>query len=100
MFKNLHIEWLTFRGIVSGYAPPSFTLLSDDGQTISAQLGSQSYIASLGLKLNDGDTVTLTAYWDTSGSLAVGQNILDASGQAFVLRDDLGRPSWGGGPNR
>ena len=98
--QNGFIEWLTFRGIVSGYAPPSFTLLSDDGEMISAQLGSQSYITSLGLTLNDGDTVTVKGYWDTSGSLAVGQIILDASGQAFVLRDDLGRPLWSGGPNR
>jgi hypothetical protein len=97
--QNGFVEWSTFQGVVSSFSPPNFTLVSADGQTISAQLGNQGYVDSLGLTLVDGESVTVIGYWDNSGSLAVGQITLDASGQTFVLRDDLGRPLWGGGPN-
>lgn len=97
--QNGFTEALSFHGTISAYNPPTFTLVTDDGQSINAQLGNQSYIASLGLTLNNGDSVTISGYWDTSGAFAVQQITLDSSGQTYLLRDDLGRPLWRGGAN-
>lgn len=98
--QNGFQEWVTLSGTVSGYIPPNFTLLTADGHSIAAQLGNLSYVANLGLELHDGQPVSLTGYYDPSGSLAVGQITLTDNGQTFELRDELGRPMWAGGPNR
>lgn len=98
--QNGFQEWITLSGTVSNYLPPAFNLLTADGQTVPVQLGNLNYVAQLGLQLQEGQLVTVTGYYDSSGSLAIGQITLDESGQTYVLRDDLGRPVWGGGPNR
>jgi len=98
--QNGFQEWVTLSGTVSSYVPPNFTLLISDGQSIEAQLGNLSYVSSLGLELQEGQQVSLTGYYDPSGSLAVGQITLTDSGQTFELRDELGRPLWAGGPSR
>jgi hypothetical protein len=86
--------------MVSDYNPPALTLLTGDGNAIPIQLGNQAFLSNLGLEFQDGDTVTITGYWDSNGEFAAGQITLDATGESFTLRDDLGRPLWGGGPNR
>ncbi|MEA3440248.1 MAG: hypothetical protein U9R58_08200 [Chloroflexota bacterium] len=98
--QNEFVEWQVFQGRVSDYIPPALTLLTGDGNAIPIQLGNQAFLSNLGLELQDGDTVTITGYWDSSGEFAAGQITLDATGESFILRDDLGRPLWGGGPNR
>jgi len=98
--QNGFQEWVSLSGTVSAYAPPNFTLLTSDGQNIAAQLGNLSYVSSLGLELQDGQQVSLTGYYDPSGSLAVGQISLIDSGQTYTLRDDSGRPMWAGGQGR
>jgi hypothetical protein len=98
--QNGFQEWVTLSGTVSSYVPPNFTLLTSDGQSIEAQLGNLSYVTSLGLELQEVQQVSLTGYYDPSGSLAVGQITLSDSGQTFELRDELGRPMWAGGPSR
>jgi len=97
--QNGFTGYVTLHGTVSDYLPPNFLLLSDDGQVISAQLGNQSYLESLGLSLSNGDSITVLGYWDANGSLAIGQVTVDSTGQTFILRDDLGRPNWRGGQN-
>ncbi len=97
--QNGMTELLTFSGTVSNYAAPVFTLTTSDGKTINAQLGNLNYLSSLGLSLTNGEAVTVTGFWDASGSFAVQQITLNSSGQTFSLRDDLGRPLWRGGAN-
>jgi len=95
--QNGFQEWGSLSGTVSAYVPPNFTLLTSNGQSVAAQLGNLSYVANLGLELQEGQQVSLTGYYDPSGSLAVGQITLIDSGQTYTLRDDLGRPMWAGG---
>jgi len=52
--QNGMTELVTYSGTVSALAMPQFTLLTSDGQAILTQLGNQSYVASLGLVLQDG----------------------------------------------
>lgn len=96
--QNGLTEWQTLSGAASNIALPSFTLIASDGQAIPVELGNVNYVASLGLVIQDGDRVTVTGYWDPSGVFAVGQ-ITTASGATLSLRDDYGRPLWGGGKN-
>ncbi len=89
---------VTYSGTVSAYALPQFTLLTSDGQAILTQLGNQSYVAGLGLVLQDGDAVTVTGFIDSSGALAVTSLTIQSTGETFTLRDATsGRPAWAGG---
>lgn len=93
--QNGLTEWISLEGTVSGVAYPTFTLTTSDGQAILVSLGNLNYATSLGIELTDGETVSLTGFWDTDGSLAVGSLLAD--GQTFSLRDEYGRPLWSGG---
>lgn len=95
--QNGFTGWETYSGFISQYSAPNFILNTAAGQSISAQLGNINYVTNLGLQLADGDWVTVSGYWETSDSLAVGQITL-ADGSSFTLRDEVGRPLWGGGP--
>ena len=94
-------ELVTYSGTVSAYVMPQFTLLTSDGQAILTQLGNQSYVASLGLVLQDGDAVTVTGFIDASGALAVTSITIQSTGVTYTLRDVAsGRPAWAGGRNK
>ena len=93
--QNGLTEWISLEGMVSQVAYPTFTLTSADGQSFLASLGNLIYATSLGIDLTDGETVSLTGFWDTDGTLAVGSLLAD--GQTFSLRDEYGRPLWSGG---
>ena len=93
-------EWVTLQGEVSEYLAPDITLLLADGQTIQAQLGNISFVESLGLKLQAGESVTVVGFYDPQGGFAVGQITLQSSGETFILRNDQGQPAWAGGANR
>jgi len=95
--QNGLTEWTTVQGVVSNYAAPNFTLTTADGQVLAIQLGNLNYVNSLGLIMKDGDSITLTGFYDPSGAFAVGTLTLDATGQTFTLRDEYGRPAWRGG---
>ena len=97
--QNGLTEWLTYTGTVTDLEAPFFNLLLADGQVIPSELGSLSYLSQLGLSVQNGDSVTVTGFWDANGALTLGQITL-ADGQTYILRDELGRPSWRGGPGR
>ncbi len=95
--QNGLTEWISFHGMVSEYNPPSLTLITDDGQYLVVELGNTNYVANLGLNLENGAEVSGIGFYDTNGGLTVGQITIDASGETFTLRDDMGRPMWAGG---
>jgi hypothetical protein len=92
-------EAVTLHGVVSNYTAPSFTLITDDGQSVAIQLGNQGFVSNLGITLQAGDTVTVVGFYETGDSFAASTLTLDASGETYVLRDQAsGRPMWAGGP--
>ena len=97
--QNGLTEWLTYQGTVNDLEAPFFNLRLVDGQIIPVELGSLAYLNQLGLIVHNGDSVTVTGFWDGNGALTSGQIML-ANGESFTLRDELGRPSWRGGPGR
>jgi hypothetical protein len=97
--QNGLTEWLSFHGTVSDFAPPSLTLLTDDGQYLVVELGNSNYVQNLGLGLEIGAGVSGIGFYDTNGGLTVGQITIDTTGETFALRDEMGRPLWAGGQN-
>lgn len=95
--QNGFTAWVTYQGTVQNLAAPMFTLVLNNGEQISAELGNQMYLDQIGLSIQNGDAITVTGSWDANGALSISQITLDASGQIFGLRDELGRPLWRGG---
>jgi hypothetical protein len=92
-------EIVTLQGVVSTYAAPNLTLLTDDGQTVFAQMGNQRFVSDLGIELQAGAAVTLVGFFETSDTFAIISLTLDADGTTYTLRDQgTGRPMWAGGP--
>lgn len=92
-------ELLTLHGVVSNYTTSGFTLITDDGQSVFVQLGNQSFVANLGIALQEGEAVTLVGFYETSDTFALSALTQDATGQTYTLRDQAsGRPLWAGGP--
>jgi hypothetical protein len=92
-------EIVTLHGVVGAYTAPNLTLITDDGQTIFAQMGNQRFVTDLGIGLKEGAAVTLVGFFETSDTFAISSLTLDADGQVYNLRDQAtGRPMWAGGP--
>lgn len=98
--ENGLTEWVSFSGEVTAVALPQFTLLTEDGQEIPAEVGNISYVEQLGLVLEVGDQVSVIGFWDTNGGFALKSLTLDETGETFELRDEYGRPLWSGGKGR
>jgi hypothetical protein len=96
--QNSFQDWVSLRGTVSEYVSSYFTLVAENGQNIQAQLGNPIYLDQIGLSILDGDLVVVDGFYDADGGFAIGQITLDSTGQTYVLRDELGRPLWSGGP--
>jgi len=91
------VELETVHGVITEYFPPTFTLITDDGQALPAEIGNINYLTNIGLNLQDGETITVSGFWNTNGSFSIVELTLDATGETFSLRDDYGPPSWRGG---
>jgi hypothetical protein len=86
----------TLSGTVSAYAYGTLTIVTDDGQTVGIQLGSQRYVASLGFHPQTGQHLTVTGFPGDQGLFAAIQIVLD-DGTTYTFRQDTGRPAWAGG---
>jgi hypothetical protein len=74
-------ESITLNGVVSNFAAPNFTLITEDGQIVAVQLGNQRFVTDQGIVLQEGDAVTLSGFFETSDSFAVSTLTLDAMGK-------------------
>ncbi len=86
----------TLRGTISAYAYGTLTLVTDDGQTVGVQLGSQRYVASLGFTPQPGQVVTVTGFPGDQGLFTAIQVVMQ-DGTTYTFRQETGRPAWAGG---
>jgi hypothetical protein len=70
------------------------TLHTDDGQTLSIDLGPEWFWGSQGVTLVAGESVTAQVF-EEDGEIKVGQISLE-DGTLLQLRDTDGRPLWAG----
>lgn len=92
-------EFSTHSGTVDSVAGNVFTMDPGDGSSMTVQLGNSYYAETVGLALQEGDSVTVTGFWETPDTFTV-QAIEVTAGDTpgtFVLREESGRPMWAGG---
>jgi len=92
-------EWLTLTGVVSSVDQTSLTLISDDGQTLTLELGQPRFWTSQGLELQAGDAVEVLGFEADEGYGLVFQTASItrlSDGATIQLRDADGRPLWAG----
>ena len=87
-------EWLTLSGQVTSVDTTGLTLQTDDGQTLSIDLGPEWFWANQDVTLVAGERVTVQAF-EEDGEIKVGQIRLE-DGTLLQLRDTDGRPLWAG----
>ena len=88
-------EWFTLAGQVTSVDTTGLTLRTDDGQTLSIDLGPEWFWSDQGLTLAAGERVTVQVF-DKDGEIKIGQIRLESDGTLLQLRDDDGRPLWSG----
>jgi hypothetical protein len=87
-------EWLTLSGQVTSVDTTGLTLQTDDGQTLSIDLGPEWFWGNQDVTLVAGERVTAQAF-EEDGEIKVGQISLE-DGTLLQLRDTDGRPLWAG----
>ncbi len=92
-------ELSTYSGTVTSVAGNVFTMNPGDGSSMTVQLGNSYYVETVGLALQEGDSVTVTGFWETPDTFTVQAIDVDEGGTpgTFVLREESGRPMWAGG---
>jgi len=93
---RVHVEeWFTLTGQVTSVDTTGLTLQTDDGQTLSIDLGPEWFWSDQGMTLAAGERVTVQVF-DEDGEIKIGQIRLESDGTLLQLRDDDGRPLWAG----
>ena len=88
-------EWFTLAGQVTSVDTTGLTLQTDDGQTLSIDLGPEWFWSDQGVTLDAGERVTVQVF-DEDGEIKIGQIRRESDGTLLQLRDDDGRPLWAG----
>jgi hypothetical protein len=92
-------EWLTLTGVVGGVDQTGLTLTTDDGQTLTLELGQPRFWTSQGVELQTGDAVEVLGFKADEGYGLVFQTATItrlSDGATIQLRDADGRPLWAG----
>jgi hypothetical protein len=90
-------EWLTLTGVVGSVDQTSLKLTTDDGQTLTLELGQPRFWTSQGVELQTGDAIEVLGFEADEGYGLVFQasTITRLSdGATIQLRDADGRPLW------
>lgn len=87
-------QWVTITGQVSELDTAHLQVTSIDGKIIEMVNRSWLY-AQLTIKVEVGDAVTLLGFYEGE-SFEIGKITIQKTGQVVAVRDDYGRPLWGG----
>lgn len=89
-------ELSTISGIVSTYTDTQLTLTTSDGQNFIVQMGNLTTADGTALNLLPGEQVTVTGWYNTTGSLTANQVINHSTGLTYSAKKQSGRPDWAG----
>lgn len=93
---NNNQELITISGIVGSFVAPQLTLTTSDGQNVVIQVGNFFSADGTALNLVPGEQITITGWYNSTGSLTANQILVDASGVIFTASRQSGRPEWAG----
>jgi len=87
-------QWVTITGQVSELDIAHLRVTSIDGKII--EMANRSWLyAQPTIKVEVGDAVTLVGFYEGE-SFEIGKITVEKTGQVVAVRDDYGRPLWGG----
>ena len=90
-------EVTILRGSVSGYDQRQLSIIADEGQSFSVELGNSRYNRSIGFAPQVGERVTVEAFIPGGKTAYSAITVtLDGMGQTYAFRDALGNPLWAG----
>ena len=82
----------SLHGVVGEVQASEFQFLVDDGQNITVILRNDRFLENIGLALQVGDQVLVSGFWEGVNTLSAGTISFDATGETFMLRDELNQP--------
>lgn len=88
-------EWLTLSGELVSVDTAGLTLRTDDGRSVTLQLGPEWFWSEGMESLAPGEHVTVLAF-EEDGEIKVGRISLEGDSYVLQLRDADGRPLWAG----
>jgi len=90
-------EVTVLRGLVSGYDQRQLSIIADEGQSFSVELGNSRYNRSIGFAPQVGERVTVEVFIPGGKTAYSAITVtLDGTGQIYTFRDALGNPLWAG----
>ncbi len=87
-------QWVTITGQVSELDTTHLQVISNDGKIIEMANRSWLYAQPI-IKVEVGDAVILVGFYEGE-SFEIGKITVEKTGQVVAVRDDYGRPLWGG----
>lgn len=87
----------SIHGSVVSFDLNGLTITTDDGQTLSIQLGNSRYSQSIGFAPPAGEGLTVYGFPGDQGLFSAITITLDSTGQVYTFRSETGQPLWAGG---
>lgn len=88
-------DWMTLHGTIYEILQNNMTLLTEDGQLVSLQLGQSRFRAEQQITLNLGSLIEVSGYWQAD-RFRIGTLTNIDTGERLMLLDPNGRPLWAG----
>lgn len=92
-------DWISLTGVVSSLDAGSLWIETDEGENLEFARRVWRFIRESGLEISAGDQVELEGFYE-NGEFEISYLEDLTSGESLQIRDDSGRPLWGGGKNQ
>jgi hypothetical protein len=88
-------DWITLEGTVETVDVNGLTMKTQDGETLTFQLGQSQFVGTQGITFAPGDEISVKGFWQGT-TFHAGEITKLATGERLMLLDPNGRPLWGG----
>jgi hypothetical protein len=89
-------DWISLSGVVTGLDAESLWIETDEGENLEFTRRVWRFIRESGLEISAGDQVELEGFYE-NGEFEISYLEDLTSGESLQIREDSGRPLWGGG---
>ncbi len=89
-------DWISLTGVVSSLDDGSLWIETDEGENLEFTSRVWRFIRESGLEISVGDQVELKGFYE-NGEFEISCLEDLTSGESLQIREDSGRPLWGGG---
>jgi len=89
-------EWITYSGVVESVSSDVWVISLENDSRLELDGRMLRYLIEQGFTVDEGDTLTLTGFYD-GDDFEVGKIENTTAGDILLVRDENGRPLWAGG---